>query len=72
MPPRPQPPPTNVLTRSELAELNLRLSRISVTALQDFYHAAHYRCRCDMGYFPNARAIQELVQAWKQLKKGSS
>jgi hypothetical protein len=63
---------TNAMSRQELAELNVRLSRMSVTALQDFYHAAHHRCRCDMGYFPNARAIQELVQVWKQLQKGSS
>jgi hypothetical protein len=48
---------TNAMSRQELAELNVRLSRMSVTALQDFYHAAHHRCGCDMGYFPNARAI---------------
>jgi hypothetical protein len=44
--------------------------RTNVTSRTEFYHAAHYRCRCDMGYFPNARAIQGLVQAGKQLKKG--
>ncbi len=62
---RPEVHPATVLTRKELAALNEQLSRMSMTALKDFYCAAHYRCRSEKGYFPAPRAIQELVQVWK-------
>jgi hypothetical protein len=65
---RPQPP-DEVLSRKDLAELQRRLSMMSVTALQDFYQYTHSACRIFPGHFPSARAIQELVQAWKQIRK---
>jgi len=65
---RPQPP-DEVLSRKDLAELQRRLSMMSVTALQDFYQYTHSACRIFPGHFPSARAIQELVQAWKQMRK---
>jgi hypothetical protein len=42
---------------------------MSITGLQDFYRAAYYRCHLDSATIPSARAIQELVQAWKALRK---
>jgi hypothetical protein len=45
------------------------LAMMSVTAVQDFYRSAHFVCRIGPGHFPSARAIQELVQAWKQMRK---
>ena len=65
---RPQPP-DEALSRKDLAELQRRLSMMSTTAVQDFYQSAHMVCRIDHGHFPSARAIQELVQAWKQMRK---
>jgi hypothetical protein len=62
-------PPDEVLTKNDLAELQRRLSMMSVTAVQDFYQSAHMVCRIGPGHFPGARAIQELVQAWKQMRK---
>ena len=62
-------PPDEVLTKNDLAELQRRLSMMSVTAVQDFYQSAHMVCRIGSGHFPSARAIQELVQAWKQMRK---
>jgi hypothetical protein len=62
-------PPDEVLNRKDLAELQRTLSMMSVTAVQDFYSSAHMVCRIGPGHFPNARAIQELVQAWKQMRK---
>src|SRR6266851_4743529 len=56
---RPQPP-DEVLSRKDLAELQRRLSMMSVTAVQDFYSSAHMVCRIGPGHFPSARAIQEL------------
>ena len=62
-------PADEILTRKELADLQRRLSMMSVTAVQDFYRSAHLVCRIGPGHFPSARAIQELVQAWKQMRK---
>ena len=62
-------PPDEILTRKDLAELQRRLSMMSPTAVQDFYQSAHMVCRIGPGHFPSARAIQELVQAWKQMRK---
>ena len=42
--PRPRPP-DEVLSRRDLAELQHRLSMMSVTAVQDFYRSAHMVCR---------------------------
>ena len=58
-----------VLSRKDLAELQRRLSMMSQTAVQDFYQSTHLVCRIGPGHFPSARAIQELVQAWKQMRK---
>jgi hypothetical protein len=62
-------PPDEVLSRKDLTELQQRLSMMSVTAVQDFYRSAHFVCRIGPGHFPSARAIQEPVQAWKQMRK---
>lgn len=58
-----------MLTRKELAELQSRLSMMGTSMLQDFYRNAHFVCRIGPGHFPSAKAIQELVAAWKQLRK---
>jgi len=62
-------PSDEILTRKDLAELQQRLSMMSTTAVQDFYQYAHSACRIFPGHFSSARSIQELVQAWKQMRK---
>ena len=58
------------MTPEELAVLRLRLSRMSPTALLDAYFAAWTRCKMERdGTPPAARFIQELVQAWKAVRK---
>jgi hypothetical protein len=61
--------PDEILTRKERADLQYRLSMMGATAVRDFYRSAHCVCRIGPGHFPSARAIQELVQAWKQMRK---
>jgi hypothetical protein len=56
------------MSRSELVEHQRKLSTMSVTAIQDFYRAAYYRCRLENDGVPTARSIQELVQAWKAMR----
>jgi hypothetical protein len=61
-------PENDILNREELAALQRRLSTMSITGVRDFYFAAYLRCRPENDTYPTARQIQELVQAWKQLR----
>jgi hypothetical protein len=61
--------PEEILTRKDLVELQRRLSMMSITAVQDFYQYTHNTCRIEPGHFPSPRAMQELIQAWKQMRK---
>jgi hypothetical protein len=54
----------------DLAALPQRFARMSITGLSDAYHAAWLRCKLEpVGTPPQAAFIQELVQAWKELRK---
>jgi hypothetical protein len=65
-----RPDPDLPLTLEQLAALRKRLSNMSLTALYDAYYAAWTRCKVEQtGKPPRARFIQELVQAWKQLRR---
>jgi hypothetical protein len=59
----------DVLTREEVKALNDRLSKMSAPGLEAFYRNAYSRCALQPWWLPSPRAIQELVQAWKQLRK---
>lgn len=60
----------DVLSREDLREMALGLSRLSESAVMEVYRRAHRDCAIiNSGTFPTARAIQELVTAWKQLRK---
>ena len=61
--------PDKALSRKELAELQKKLSMMSVTAICDFYQTAYMRCKVEGLCVPQARVIQELVQAWKEMRK---
>jgi hypothetical protein len=59
-----------ILSREHLDELGYNLSHMSRSAVLDFYQRAYRDCRIINSHtFPPARAVQELVQAWKQLRK---
>jgi hypothetical protein len=47
-------PPEEILSGKDLAELQHRLSMMSVTAVQDFYQYTHSACRIFPGHFPSA------------------
>ena len=59
-----------VLSKEELSQLQRKLQTMSLTGLYDYYRAAYHRCRLEGYAIPPARAIQELVQAWKAIRKG--
>jgi len=59
-----------VLSRNDLKELMRNLSLLSEHAVLDFYQSAYRECAIiNSRTFPPARAIQQLVQAWKLLRK---
>jgi hypothetical protein len=60
----------DILSREHVDELARNLSHMSMNAVLDFYQRAYRDCRIINSHtFPAPRAVQELVQAWKQLRK---
>ncbi len=54
----------------ELKQIRHNLSLLSEHGVREFYERAYRECRIiNSQTFPPARAVQELVQAWKQLRK---
>ena len=53
---------------AELAELRRKLEAMPRHELEIFYKATHNACALRVR-LPSARLIQELVQAWKILRK---
>jgi len=54
----------------DLKQIMHNLSLLSEHGVREFYDRAYRECRIINSHtFPPARAIQELVQAWKQLRK---
>ena len=41
---------------------------MSVTAVMDAYQSAYFQCALDGDKIPSARAIQTLVQAWREMR----
>jgi hypothetical protein len=58
-----------IWTDQELKEIARNLALLSVQGVREFYERAYRECRISGRDFPPARAVQELVQAWKQLRK---
>jgi hypothetical protein len=67
---RSQGNPDDVLTRTQLKQLHDRLVSGGTAAVEAFYRSAYHRCALQPWWLPTPRAIQELVQAWKILRKG--
>ena len=66
---RPEPGQEKIWTREELKEIAHNLALLSGQGVRDFYERAYRECRVSGRDFPPARAVQELVQAWKLLRK---
>lgn len=66
---RPDLEKERILTREDLKNLRHSLAHLSLHGVQDFYRRAWEECRLTSREFPSAHVIQQLVQAWKQLRK---
>jgi hypothetical protein len=60
-----------ITTRSWLVqpESSRRLDQMSVTGIENSYRTAYLACRVEGDRVPSRRSIQELVRAWKQVRK---
>jgi hypothetical protein len=66
------PHKTQDVARQDLADLQRKFAAMSITGLQDFHGAAYCRCQLEGAAVPPVQAIQELVQAWKALRKAQT
>ena len=65
---RPHVRQDDVLTREELKQLQQRLSLLSVASVGVLSQRYHW-CSFQPTRLPSPRAMQELVRAWKLLRK---
>jgi hypothetical protein len=63
-------PSVEQFTRTELEALRVKLEAMPRHELETFYKATHNACRYVM-QLPAPRLIQELVQAWRALRRRS-
>jgi hypothetical protein len=67
---RPDFTPERPLSAAQLADVRRRFALLSTPGLQQAYSEALERCKLGRdGRPPKAEFVQELVQAWKQLRK---
>jgi hypothetical protein len=66
---RPESEP--ILSRDEQAEFTRHLALLSVPGVEGVYNTAHNDCRFDGKRLPPASAVQQMVAAWKLLRKCS-
>jgi len=58
-----------VMTREQLAEFTRRLSMLSVDGVEGVYKTAHQDCRLERDRVPPPAAVQQLVAAWRVLRR---
>lgn len=58
-----------IMSREELLEFRRRLSMLSGSGIEGVYNTSYRDCRFDGRKLPPAAAIQQLVAAWKELRK---
>ena len=55
------------LTEPELQELRQNLARLSESGVENAYREAYRQCELRGNQLPKPVAMQQLVQAWRQL-----
>jgi hypothetical protein len=57
------------LSKEDLIQIRQRLARMAMGELRQWYQSAYDLCRLEEGRTPKAAFIQQLVQAWKELRR---
>jgi hypothetical protein len=60
-------PEDKPFTQAELKEVHRNLSMLSRPSVVDFYRSAHKACAVERK--PGAKTMQQLVTAWKLLRR---
>jgi hypothetical protein len=55
------------LSEEQIKQLRLNLSRLSESGVEDAYKEAYRQCELKSDRLPTPVAIQQLVQAWRQM-----
>lgn len=63
----PSQPPDKPMNRESLDKLRRSLALLSGDRVRSIYREAWARCKMDGERLPSPQAVQELVQAWRQL-----
>ena len=66
---RPDAANEKFFSREDLTEMARNFAFLSEHAVREIYQRAYRDCQIVNSQIPSPRAIQELVQAWKQLRK---
>jgi hypothetical protein len=64
-----RPEPESILTREQLDEFTRRLQMLSDDGVERIYETTYRECAFKSRILPPAAAIQQLVAAWKVLRK---
>jgi len=64
-----RPEPETILTREQLAEFTRKLAMLSDDGVERIYEETYRECAYRERILPPAAAIQQLVAAWKVLRK---
>jgi hypothetical protein len=64
-----RPETERILSREELREFSRRLSMLSISGVEATYRTAYADCRLEDKRLPAAASIQQLVTAWRVLRK---
>jgi hypothetical protein len=57
------------MSEAELQQLARELALLSPYSVKEFYKAAHAACGLQSDKLPEPRRMQELVTAWKLMRK---
>jgi hypothetical protein len=56
------------LTAVQLTGLRKEISMMSIAAAMDAFRSAYFQCKLEVDKVPSARAIQTLLEAWKEMR----
>jgi len=64
-----RPKPESVMSKEQLADFERRLSMLSDQGVEGVYQDAYKDCRYEGKRLPMPIAVQQLVAAWRVLRK---
>jgi hypothetical protein len=57
------------MSNEQLSEFERKLTMLRDSGVEGIYQSAHEQCRYDGRHLPQPSAVQQLVAAWRVLRK---